>query len=79
MNVTLPREVEVRLTQQNAAIHLALGLFADDEATLGQAAEIAGMTQTDFLRELGRCRIPIHYGLDELTEDLRTVEQLSSP
>jgi predicted HTH domain antitoxin len=78
MNLPLPKHVETRLTPRDAAVHLAVGLFVDDEATLGQAAEIAGMTQAEFLRELGRCRIPIHYGSAELTEDLRTVDQLSS-
>ena len=63
MNVTLPRQLEERLTPREAGLHLAIGLFVDEEATLGQAAEVAGMTQADFLRELGRRRIPIgHYG-----------------
>ena len=37
-------------------------VFVTEEATLGQAAEIAGLTQTAFLKESGRQRIPIHYG-----------------
>jgi predicted HTH domain antitoxin len=77
MNLTLPEEIESRLTTRDVVLHLALGLYADDQATLGQAAEIAGLTQAKFLRELGRCRIPIHYGPDELTEDLQTVERLA--
>jgi predicted HTH domain antitoxin len=79
MNLVLPRQIEERLTPREATLHLAIGLFVDEEATLGQAAEIANMTQADFLRQLGRHRIPIHYGSDELMEDLQTVAQLSSP
>jgi predicted HTH domain antitoxin len=79
VNLTLPRDLETRLTPQDAVLHLALGLFVDEEATLGQAAEIAGMAQADFLRELGRCCIPIHYGAAELREDIRTVAALSLP
>lgn len=41
---------------------------------LGQAAEIAGVPQASFPRELGRRRIPIHYGSEELAEDLQAVE-----
>ena len=78
MNVTLPRQIEQRLTPRDAALHLAIGMFAGEEATLGQAAEIADMTQADLLRELGRRRIPIHYDTAELTEDLRTVAELTS-
>jgi predicted HTH domain antitoxin len=54
-------------------------MFVSEEATLGQAAEVAGLTQAEFLRELGRYHIPIHYGAAELTEDLETVERLATP
>jgi len=74
MQLTLPEAVETRLTPQGAALHLAIGLFVSEEATLGQAAEIAGLTQAAFMKELGRRRIPMHYGMEELAEDLRTVE-----
>ena len=56
------------------ALHLAIGLFVTEEATLGQAAQVAGRSQADFLRELGQRRIPIHYGPEELADDLRAVE-----
>lgn len=75
MQLTLPEPVEARLSPQSAALHLAIGLFVTEEATLGQAAETAGLSQAAFLKELGRRRIPIHYGPEELTEDLRAVER----
>lgn len=74
VHLTLPEAVEMKLSPKDAALHLAIGLFVSDEATLGQASEIAGLTHAAFLRELGRRRIPIHYGPDELAEDLRVVE-----
>lgn len=74
MQLTLPAAVETRLSPREVALHLAIGLFVSEEATLGQAAEIAGLTQALFLKELGRHRIPIHYGPDELAEDLKVVE-----
>jgi predicted HTH domain antitoxin len=77
MTVTLPQQLEDRLSPESAALHLAIGLFVSDEATLGQAAEAAGLSQAEFLRELGKRRIPIHYGLEELAEDLRAVEALA--
>lgn len=77
MQLRLPELVEAKLSPASAALHLAIGLFVSEEATLGQAAEIAGLPQADFLRELGQRRIPIHYGVEELTEDLRTVESLT--
>ena len=74
----LPREIEARLSPKSTALHLAIGLFVSEEATLGQAATVAGLPQAEFLRELGRRRLPIHYGAEELSEDLRTVDLLAA-
>ncbi len=77
MNLTLPESIEARLSPESTALHLAIGLFVSEETTLGQAAEIAGIPQAAFLRELGRRRIPIHYGSEELAEDLQAVGALA--
>jgi predicted HTH domain antitoxin len=77
MTLTLPEDLEARLSPHEARLHLAIGLFVTEEATLGQAAEVASLSQGDFLRELGRRRIPIHYGSEELAADLRAVEALA--
>ena len=69
--------MEARLTPESTVLHLAIGLFVTEEMTLGQAAEVAGLSQTVFLRELGTRRIPLHYGSDELAEDLKSVDSLS--
>lgn len=74
MQLTLPEAVETKLSPKDAALRLAIGMFVSEEATLGQAADIAGLTQAAFLKELGQRRIPIHYGPQELAEDLRAVE-----
>jgi predicted HTH domain antitoxin len=74
MQLTLPESVEATLSPQAAALHLAVGLFVSEEVGLGQAAEIAGISQAAFLKELGARRISIHYGRVELEEDLRVVE-----
>ena len=74
MLLTLPETVETTLSPRKAALHLAIGLFVSEEATLGQAAEIAGLTQAALLKELGARHISLHYGMDELVEDLKAVE-----
>ena len=78
MELTLPQSLAERLSPQDVALHLAIGLFVTEEATLGQAAETAGLSQAAFLRELGRRRIPIHYGREELAADLLAVEALAA-
>ncbi len=77
MTLDLPASVEATLTPAAAALNLAIGLFVSEDATLGQAAEIAKLPQATFLKELGRRRIAIHYGVEELEADLRTVEELA--
>jgi len=77
MNIALPPEIESRMTAATAKLHLAIGLFAGDEVTLGQAAAIAGISQPAFLQELGKRRIAVHYGPDELDEDIATVRKMT--
>ena len=77
MELALPKSLRDRLSAKDGALHLAIGLFVTEEATLGQAAETAGLSQTEFLRELGKRRIPIHYGRDEMNADLDAVEALA--
>ncbi|HTG43193.1 MAG TPA: UPF0175 family protein [Verrucomicrobiae bacterium] len=77
MELQLPKSLDGRLSVRDAALHLAIGLFITEEATLGQAAQVAQMTQADFLLQLGRRRIPLHYGPEELAADLLAVESLA--
>jgi len=70
MLLTLPEDFEARRSPQSTALHLAIGVCVSGESTLGQAAEVAGPSLADFLRELGQRRIPIHYGREELAADL---------
>jgi predicted HTH domain antitoxin len=74
---TLPRTGQARPLPPNAELESAVGRFITEEFTLGQAAQAAGVSQTDLLRELGRRQIPIHYGQAELEADLATVAVLS--
>ena len=77
MELSLPKTLDDRLTPKDAALHLAIGLFVSEEATLGQASKTAGLSQAEFLRELGQRQISVHYGESEFAEDLATVEALA--
>jgi predicted HTH domain antitoxin len=77
MTLTLPDGAGCKLTPESAALHLAIGIYVSKEATLGQAAAVAGVTQGAFMRELAKRRIPLNYGPDDLETDLRAVEELS--
>jgi predicted HTH domain antitoxin len=66
------------LTEDQARLDLALGLFIDQRVTLGRGAEIARMSQAEFLKELGQRGIPVHYDVEDFRADLRTLESLKS-
>ena len=54
---------------------LALTLFQQERLTLAQASRLAEMTQLAFQSLLAERRIPIHYGVQEFREDLRTLSR----
>lgn len=71
MTLSMPELLEKTMPPAIARVHLAVGVFTAGDATLGQAAEIASMSQGEFVRELGRRKIPVHYGREEFAEDMR--------
>ena len=75
MTIVLPEEVERHFTPDDLKLHLALGLFIDQRVTLGQAASIAGVSQSQFIHELGNRRIPIHYEEADALADVATARQ----
>ncbi|MBM3888510.1 MAG: UPF0175 family protein [Verrucomicrobia bacterium] len=78
MNLVIEDELlqGVKLSESQARLDFALGLFVDRRVTLGRAAAVAGLNQAEFLRELGKRGIPMHYDLDDLQDDLRTIDRL---
>ena len=75
MTVLLPEEIERQFTSEDLRLHLALGMFSDRRVTLGQGAAIAGLSQSDFLHELGARRIPVHYDEDDVAADIATARR----
>ena len=67
-----PDELEVRLR-----VELALRLYEKGIASLGQARRIAGVSKWDFLELLAKEGIPLHYGEEELKEDLEVARKLA--
>ena len=66
----------IQATPERLRLEMAVGFFASEEMTLGQAAELAEISQSQFLRELGRRGVCVHYGTEEFEQDLRTIELL---
>ena len=66
----------LNLTQPQALLDLAVGLFTERRVTLGRAAEVARVTQLEFQQELARRGIPIHYDVEDLQADVQTLAAL---
>lgn len=76
MVITLPAPFADHLTAEDAALHLAIGLYVGGEATLVQAAHVASLNVLEFMQALGSRRIPMNYGVKELEEDVATLDKL---
>ena len=66
----------LNLSPARLRLEIASGLFASEEVSLGQGAQIAGLSQSEFQRELGRRHISVHYDVKEFEEDLATLREL---
>ncbi len=75
MPVTISDEVltAAHLSKPELKQELALALFQQGRLTLAQASRLADMSQFAFQRLLADRQIPIHYGVEEFREDLRTI------
>ncbi len=78
MTIEVPDETVngLNLTQSQALLDFAVGLFTERRVTVGRAAAVAGLTQLDFQRELARRGIPLHYDVADLQADVATLAVL---
>ncbi|MEQ9000899.1 MAG: UPF0175 family protein [Coleofasciculus sp. B1-GNL1-01] len=63
-----------RMSEADLKLEIAILLFRQEKITLGTASQFVGMNQLEFQRILGRRQIPIHYGVEDFRQDLRTLE-----
>ena len=77
MPVTISDEVltAAEISEAELRQELALVLFQQERLTLAQASRLAEMSQLAFQALLADRRIPIHYGIEEFREDVKTLRQ----
>ncbi len=74
--VPLPREVislfKIEEKEMPSFIRktVAIELFRENQISLGKAAEIAGVSKEEMMGLLAVRKIPIHYTVQELREDI---------
>ncbi|MEA5579228.1 UPF0175 family protein [Anabaena sp. UHCC 0451] len=76
MSVTIPDEVLHKIQMSDAELvqEIAIMLFQQERFTLGQASYFANMNQLEFQRLLASRKIPLHYDIVELKEDVKSLE-----
>jgi predicted HTH domain antitoxin len=79
LTLTIPddRLRNIALTERDAVIDVAIGLYKRQLISIGKAAEVAGISTPEILHELGQRQIPINYGPDDLKHDLKTLDKLA--
>lgn len=77
MTIELPdKEIgALHLTNEEARIELACGLYAARKVSMGRAAKIAGIPYVHFMREVGKRGICMNYSMEDLQQDIETVRQ----
>ena len=80
MPVTISDEVltAAHISEPELKRELALTLFSQERLTLAQASRLAEMTQFAFQALLAERQIPIHYGVEEFREDLRSAQHVQA-
>lgn len=78
MPVTISDDVltAAHLSEAELRLELAVALFREERLTLAQASRLAEMDQFAFQSVLADREIPIHYGIQEFHEDLRTIDSI---
>lgn len=77
MTICLENNVidHLQLSTAKLMADLALGLYADSQLTLKQAADLAEMPAAEFLKFAGNCGIPVHYDMNDLNHDLAVLRE----
>lgn len=55
-------------------LEVALYLFANDKASLGRAADIAGISRMEMQSEAGSRKIPMHYDEEMVLNDIEAIK-----
>jgi predicted HTH domain antitoxin len=63
------------LSAEQLKLEIAVLLFQKEIFTLGLAAEFCGLHKIEMQRELAKRKIPLHYDIDMLHEDIANINE----
>jgi predicted HTH domain antitoxin len=81
MSILIPDEVltTTRMTESELKQEIAIMLFQKEKLTLAQASRFAGIHRIAFQHLLASRQIPIHYGVEDLEQDIQNLQKLDRP
>lgn len=76
MSVVISDDVlqTIQMSEAELLQEIAVIFFQQERFTLGQASQFALMNQLQFQRLLACRKIPLHYDIVELREDVKSLE-----
>jgi predicted HTH domain antitoxin len=74
MQIEIPDDLGI--TEEQARLDFAVGLYSSHTASLARAARLAGRSRLEFQRILAERGIPLSYDTDDLDEDIATLNRL---
>lgn len=74
MNIQVPDDLG--LTEEQARLDFAVGLYTSRTASLARAARLAGRSRVEFQRILAERGIPVSYDSADLDDDIATLKRL---
>ncbi len=78
MSIIISDEIlhTTRMSENELLQEIAILLFQKEKLTLGQASQMAAVSQLQFQHLLASRQIPIHYGVDDFDADLKTLREM---
>ena len=73
-----PEEPSARsgMSESELLLEIAVLLFQKEKLTLAQASGLAGASRMEFQKMLASRGIPIHYGVEDFKDDLKTLHDV---
>lgn len=66
------------LSEQEFILEIAVYLYDRKILSLGKAAAFAKLHRIAFQKELAKRKVPIHFTIEEIEKDLKTLEALGA-
>jgi len=80
IDFTVPSKVlaSAKISADDLMLELAVYLYDKERLSMGQAKNLAQVDLPTFQRELAKRNVYIKYGVDDLQDDLNTLDNLRS-